>query len=349
MSSFRCFLCGKAGFVGGGFLNAPTVGPGPFVLECGVYSYGDGERKEDGDGRIQGVFPAIITPMTREGKLNEAAFREVMEFNIQAGVQGFWVAGGTGESVLLDDDENMRIAEIAADQSRGRIKNIMHVGATTTVRAARMAEHAARAGVEAVCCVPPFFYAPSDEAIVEHYRVVAASADLPFFVYNLPSATGVEITPDLMRKIQDGVPQLSGLKHSAATVSHVRDFASMGLSCLIGNGYLMLPALTIGATGCVDGPPNVAPELWVDIWKAYNDGDLKRAEAAQERASHVTHLVREFGLHNATKELLSERLGIDCGDPRPPGLPLTTERRASLMDRAAELGLTRVAVAQAGD
>ena len=298
---------------------------------------------------FRGVFPAIITPMTREGKLNERAFREVMEFNIQAGVHGFWVAGGTGESILLEDDENMRIAEIAADQSRGRIKNIMHVGATTTARAARMAEHAARAGVEAVCCVPPFFYGPSDEAVVEHYRVVAAAADLPFFVYNLPSATGVEITPDLMRKIQDGVPQLSGLKHSALTVSYVRDFADMGLNCLIGNSYLMLPALTIGATGCVDGPPNVAPELWIDIWEAYNDGDLKRAEAAQERASHVTDLVREVGLHNATKELLSERLGIDCGAPRPPGLSLTPDQRTSLLERAAELGLTRVAVAQAGD
>ena len=73
---------------------------------------------------FHGVFPAIITPMTPEGRLNEAVFREVMEFNIQAGVHGFWVAGGTGESVLLDDEENMRLAEIAVEQSQGRITNI---------------------------------------------------------------------------------------------------------------------------------------------------------------------------------------------------------------------------------
>lgn len=85
--------------------------------------------------------------------LNEDALRKVIEFNIQAGVHGFWVAGGTGESVLLDDQENMRIAEIAADQNQGYINNIMHVGAATT----RLAEHAAKAGVEAICCVPPFF------------------------------------------------------------------------------------------------------------------------------------------------------------------------------------------------
>ena len=294
---------------------------------------------------FNGVFPAIVTPMKADGSLNEAAFREVMEFNIQAGVHGFWVAGGTGESVLLDDEENMRIAEIASDQSRGRIKNIMHVGAATTPRAARMAEHAARAGVEAICAVPPFFYSREDRAIVEYYRVVGAAADLPLFIYNLPSSTGVEITPALMRKIQEGVPQLAGLKHSAMNLSLVRTFAKMGLTCLIGNCTLMLPALTIGAKGCIDGPPNMAPELWVEIWNAYDAGDLERAEDAQDKASEVAKLRAQFGTHATIKTVLSERLGIDCGDPRPPGLPLTSEERASLLSQAAELGLTRVAVA----
>lgn len=293
---------------------------------------------------FRGVFPAIITPMTPEGRLNEAALREVMEFNIQAGVHGFWVAGGTGESVLLDDDENRRIAEIAVDQARGRVTNIMHVGALTTARAAQMAEHAARVGVEAICCVPPFFYKPSDAALVEHYRIVAAAANLPFLVYNLPQCTGTEITPELMQKIQERVPQLAGLKHSAVTFSYVRDFAKMGLACIIGNSALMLPALTLGATGCIDGPPNMAPEWWMAIWHAYQDGDFKGAEAAQDRATEVTNLVRQFGLHGTTKVVLSERLGIDCGDPRPPGLPLTTEQRQQVLRRAADLGLTRVTV-----
>ncbi|MEZ4730681.1 MAG: dihydrodipicolinate synthase family protein [Caldilineaceae bacterium] len=288
---------------------------------------------------FKGILPAIITPMTPEGKLNEDAFRQVMEFNIQAGVHGFWVAGGTGESVLLEDEENRRIAEIAADQSQGRITNIMHVGAPTTVRAARLAEHAAKAGVEAICCVPPFFYRQSDDAIVEHYRVVAAAADLPFFVYNLPQSTGVEITPELMAKIQEKVPQLTGLKHSAPYMGHVRTFAQMGLACLIGNCRLMLPALTIGATGCVDGPPNMAPERWVALWQAYQAGDLAKAQAAQEHASQVADLVQPFQFHAIAKAVIGARLGIDCGDPRPPGQPLTTGERAELMGKIAELGL----------
>ncbi len=290
---------------------------------------------------FQGVLPAIITPMTADGNIDEAAFRAVMEFNIQAGVHGFWVAGGTGESVLLDDAENRRLADIASDQARGRIRNIMHVGAPTTLRAARLAEHAARAGVEAICCVPPFFYQQSDEAIVEHYRVVAAAADLPFFAYNVPGFTGLEISLALMRKIQDGVPQLTGLKHSAVNQSLVRDFADMGLACLIGNSTLMLPGLTLGATGCVDGPPNVAPELWVALWQAFQMGDRDRAIAAQRQATAVTQLVRSCGskFHAVAKVLLGARLGIDCGVPRPPGAPLTATEQVAVIATAQDLGL----------
>ena len=298
---------------------------------------------------FEGILPAIATPMGTDGRFNEAAFREVMEFNIQAGVDGFWVAGGTGESVLLDDEENMAIARAAADQNRGRIKNIMHVGAPTTLRAARMAENAAAAGVEAICCVPPFFYRQSDDGIVEHYRTVAAAADVPLFLYNLPQSTGVEITPELMAKIQEGVPQLKGLKHSSVNFTNVYNWVDMGLDCLIGSSALMLPALTIGASGCVDGPPNIAPELWVEIWRAYRSGDLARAEEAQRRATRLTMVVREFGMHAVIKALLSYRLGIDVGDPRLPTKPLTSEQRDQVIATAEAIGIGRVAVAQSDD
>ena len=298
---------------------------------------------------FEGILPAIATPMGTDGGFNEAAFREVMEFNIQAGVHGFWVAGGTGESVLLDDDENMAIARAAADQNGGRVNNIMHVGAATTLRAARLAENAASAGVEAICCVPPFFYRQTDQNIVEHYKTVAAAADLPLFLYNLPQSTGVEITPELMAKIQDGVPQLKGLKHSSVNFTTVYNWVDMGLDCLIGSSALMLPALTIGATGCVDGPPNIAPEMWVEIWRAYQDGDIDRAEEAQRRAVRLVFLVREFGMHAVIKALLSYRLGIDVGDPRLPTKPLTPELRDVVIARAEAIGVGRVAVAQSDD
>ena len=210
-----------------------------------------------------------------------------MEYNIRAGVHGFWVAGGTGESILLTEDENGRIAEAAADQNRGRVKNIMHVGAATTAQTIRQAERAARAGVEAICAVPPFFYNGSDDDVVEYYRAVGSATGLPLFIYNLPSATGVEITTDLADKIQDRVPQLAGLKHSALNFGNIVHFVNMGLDCFTGSGMLMVSALSLGAAGTIDGPPCAAPEPWVEAWDAYHAGDVKAAEAAQARASEM--------------------------------------------------------------
>jgi N-acetylneuraminate lyase len=290
----------------------------------------------------EGIFPAIVTPMSPDGTLNEMAFREVMEFNIQAGVGGFWVAGGNGESVLLSDEENMRVAEIASDQNRGRINNIMHVGAPTTKSAVKLAEHAAKAGAEAICCVPPFFYRQTDEAIVEHYRAVAASADLPFYVYNLPQSTGVEITVELMQKIQDAVPQLAGLKHSSINFANVREWVKMDLKCFIGSSMLMVPALSIGAVGCIDGPPCAAPELWVNIWKSWQTGNIDEAMDAQKKASSFTEIMREAGVHSGTKAVLTERLGIDCGSGRLPNPPLEGKRRENILQRVADLGIGAV-------
>ena len=290
----------------------------------------------------EGIFPAIVTPMSSDGTINETAFREVMEFNIQAGVGGFWVAGGNGESVLLSDEENMRIADIASDQNRGRINNIMHVGAPTTESAVKLAEHAAKAGAEAICCVPPFFYRQTDEAIVEHYKAVAASADLPFYVYNLPQSTGVEITVELMQKIQDAVPQLAGLKHSSINFANVREWVKMDLKCFIGSSMLMVPALSIGAIGCIDGPPCAAPELWVNIWKAWQAGDIDEAMNAQRKASSFTEIMREAGVHSGTKAVLTERLGIDCGSGRLPNPPLEGKRRENILQRVSDLGIGAV-------
>ena len=288
---------------------------------------------------FKGVYTAPPTPMTADGEVSEAVLREIIEFHIGAGVDGFWMAGGGGESVLLDDEENHRIAEVVVDQAAGRAKVIMHVGAASTRRATKNAEAAARAGVDAICCVPPFFYPQPDAAVVEHYRVVAAATDLPFFSYNLPQMTQCVITAPLMAKIQDAVPQLKGVKHSGPNFADVRAFSSMGLDTFIGLSPLLLPALASGAVGVVDGWPGVAPEIWVEIWRAWNAGDIAAAQAAQDRGIALCE-IREIGhFHGVLKAATGYRIGVDCGNPRPPGLPLTAEQDRAVQQHLANLNL----------
>jgi dihydrodipicolinate synthase/N-acetylneuraminate lyase len=170
--------------------------------------------------------------------------------------------------------------------------------------------------------------------------VIAAAADLPFFVYNLPQSTNVEITPELMKKIADKVPQLMGLKHSAhPSFTNIPIWDEMSLKCFTGNALLMLPALTIGAIGCIDGPLCAIPELWIDIWNAWQNKDIETAQKAQKKASRFAALLRKLGPHSSAKAVLSERLGIDCGSARLPTPPISEEGKKILLEHISNLGI----------
>ncbi|MQF68842.1 dihydrodipicolinate synthase family protein [SAR202 cluster bacterium AD-804-J14_MRT_500m] len=289
---------------------------------------------------FKGVFPAIITPFDHQGELNVDAFRQVMESNIQAGANGFWICGGTGESVYLTSDEISRVAEASVDQSGGRATTIVHVGSTTTSQAVRNAKASANAGADAICCVPPFFYGPSEQSLVDFYKTVVDAADgLPLFVYNLPQSTGTEITSDIMETLVREIPELKGVKHSAPNFENIRNFASLGISVFSGNGYMLLAALCNGAIGGIDGPLNIAPQLWVEVYNHFQSGDIQRAMDAQERANKLMDLTRSSLFPAVFKHLVGEQVGVDCGDPRPPLPALSKAAAQELSQKADSLGL----------
>ncbi len=297
-------------------------------------------------GRWKGVFPAVPTPFHDDGQVNESAYRAILEDNIGHGVHGFWNAGGTGEGGILNDQQRTTVARITGEVCKGRALSIMHVGAPTTESAVKAARVARESGCDAICCVPPFFYRPSERSIIEHYQRVADAADLPFFAYNLPQLTQVELIPRLMEKIQAAVPQLTGLKHSAAQFSFLNEYVAMGLRAFVGNGSLMLPTLAYGGIGLVDAPPGLAPWTYVELWDAWEAGDMDTAMARQRETKPIVELARMFGAQqHVVKVVFSERLGIDCGTTLQPVNQLNDEEKAVVIARARELDLVRSRVA----
>ena len=241
--------------------------------------------------------------------------------------------------MYLTEEENMKLATVSVEVCKGRATTIHHVGANTTDQAVRQAKFAAAAGVDWVCAVPPFFYKPSDEAVVAHYKAIAAAADLPFFCYNLPQSTNLELTPPLMAKLQAAVPQLKGLKHSAPTFGTTAQFIEMGLDVFAGDSSLMLANLVAGGKGCIDGPPLMAPEVWVAIYTAWKAGDMEKAIAAQKKAADIKFWVRKYGQPAVQKLVLSKQLNITCGEPRLPISPLSSKEITEVLDGAKALGL----------
>ena len=281
---------------------------------------------------FEGVYPAIITPLDKKNKFKEDIFRKIVEFNINSGAHGFWVSGGTGESVYVDHNEIKQVIKSSVDQSQNRAKIIAHVGSLTTYNSQLLAESAANSGAHAICAVPPFFYKPDIKTIIKHYKAISdAAGNLPFFVYNLPQSTGTEITPLMMKEIIDAIPNISGLKHSGPAFTDLKGFINLNISCFIGNANLMLPALTLGASGCIDGPLNAAPELWSNIWETFRKNKLEESMIAQEKAIKFSNIIRDFDMHASIKEIISQRLNIDCGNPIPPLPELNENEKANLI------------------
>ena len=290
---------------------------------------------------FKGVFPANPTPVKSDGRINEKALEKIIQDNLAHGVDGFWIAGSTGEGPVMSEVQRETTARIAGETISGRGLSIMHVGAISSESAAKVAKAARKYGCDAICCVPPFFFRGGDQMTIDHYKRVADASDgLPFFVYNLPQLTQVEITPDLMEKIVDAVPNVVGLKHSAMNFGDIRLFADMGLKCFSGNGTLPLPALTKGAVGTVDAPLSLAPWHYAELYDAWERGDIETAQRLQDGVLEIVNVVRMFGAPAAvTKLILTERLGIDCGRPIPPVTDLTDEQRLVVLAAARNAGL----------
>ena len=145
-----------------------------------------------------------------------------------------------------------------------------------------------------------------------------------------------------MQRLMEEVPQTTGLKHSSSIFANLLEFVGMGLDAFIGSGKLMLPAMTVGAVGSVDGPLCAAPELWMDVWNAYQAGDLAATQAAQERANAFHNTVTQFGYFGSILAVVSQRIGMKCGDPRRPLRSLRSDEREILLRQIAAFGLEGV-------
>ena len=297
----------------------------------------------------KGFFPANPTPVVDGEGIKEDALRAILEYNIENGAGGFWLAGTTGEGPILSERQRRETAEVSADVCKGKVKTIMHVGGITTELSIAGAKAAKDAGCDSICLLPPFLYPTDEQGVLDFYKEVSDACDnLPFFVYNLPQITGVEFVPGnatapgqvSMDKVIDQIPNVAGLKHSAANQAMIPVFKNMGLACFSGNGFLPLPSLTLGAVGTVDAPLSIIPAVYNALYQAWIAGDI---DLAQEKQKEVTKKVSVLKSYNsaadASKNLLSEILEIDCGRSIQPNRRLLDNEVKELITRAKEVGL----------
>jgi N-acetylneuraminate lyase len=295
--------------------------------------------------KLTGIMPALLTPFDKEGEVNLTVLRDLIEFHLASGVSGFYILGSTGEGLLLSEAERRLVAETVVAQVKGRVPVVVHVGALTTRLACDLAAHAERAGADATSSIPPIYYHVGVEGVKQHYQAIAAASSLPFYIYNIPGTTGVDVTVDMVQDLMTGLPTLRGIKYTSYDFRRMRQIIELdggSLNVMSGPDEMMVAAQAMGADGAIGTTLNILPRLFAQIYETFHAGDMATAQELQAKVNWVINLFLQLPTLSAVKEIM-RLIGFDCGSARRPNLPLTTEQQGWLREGLEEIGFFQFA------
>jgi len=284
---------------------------------------------------FKGVITALITPL-RDGKVDEAAFTQLLERQIAAGIHGVVPMGTTGESASLSLDEHKRVVELCVQVAAGQIRVIAGAGSSATDKAIELVRFAKTVGADGALVVTPYYNRPSQEGLTRHFESIAEAVQLPVLLYNVPGRTGVDLANDTVARLAVH-PNIVGIKDATGDLSRVSWMrAAIGgqFDLLSGDDPSYLGYHAHGGVGVISVTSNVAPEAMVALHRAAAAGDYAAARDWQDRL---------IGLHKAlfldnspspTKYALA-RLGLCTEEVRLPLAPTSDAVKPSI-DRAMD-------------
>ena len=292
----------------------------------------------------KGIIPAVITPLTAEGKFNTKAMRKLINYLIAGGVHGLFVVGTTGEFYGLTPEEKREIFMVTMDETKGRVPVYAGSNGITTRESVMLTQLAEECKVDAVSVLTPMFLTPSQDQLITHYKTVAANTSLPVILYNNPPKTGVSLTPQTVARLAE-VPNIVSIKDSCGDLTVTAEYIRLtrgraDFSVLMGRDTLIYGALCYGAVGSIASCANVAPRLCADIYEKYIAGDLAGSLEAQFTLAPL-RIAFAIGTFPAVIKESLELLGIEAGPCMAPAGPMTAEEREKLRQVLVGMGLLK--------
>ena len=233
---------------------------------------------------FRGSMPALITPF-KNGEVDEQAFRDFVEWQIQEGSDGLVPVGTTGESPTLSHAEHMRVVEICVEVAKGRVPVIAGAGSNSTREAIALTEHAKKAGADAALVVTPYYNKPTQEGLFQHYKAIQDAVELPIIIYNIPGRSIVDMSVDTMARLAK-LPNIVGVKDATndlARPMRTRIACGPDFCILSGEDGTAIPLLAGGGHGCISVTANVAPKMCADMQRAWREGDMATCMDLQEK------------------------------------------------------------------
>ena len=285
-----------------------------------------------------GSIPALVTPF-RDGTFDEAAFRRLVDWQIENGSTALVPCGTTGEASTLSNAEHHRVIEVCVEQAAGRVPIIAGCGSNDTQNALLHMNFSRKAGAAAGLCVAPYYNRPSQAGLIAHFSYLAENCDLPIVLYNVPGRTVTDIAPKTTIELANKFPeQIIAIKDASEDLSRVADHR-MGIGkefCqLSGNDELALPFNAAGGKGCISVTANVAPALCAQFQKACADNDLVEARRLNDQLYPLHYAMFEDSSPGPVKYALSRVMEGFSDEVRLP-LVACSEPARKAVDAALE-------------
>jgi len=226
---------------------------------------------KSGKNILEGAITAIVTPFTKKGDVDFTALKKLLQYQIDNGINGIIVCGSTGEAVTLTDEEYAQVVKFAVDEVGGKVPVWAGAGSNSTARAVALSKIAKSCGVGGLLHVTPFYNKPTPNGLVAHYKAIADAVNLPIILYNVPGRTGSNVLPPTIVRIAREVPQVVGVKEASGNINQIEEMiksAPEGFVVLSGDDALTLPAIIMGARGCISVVANEAPKEFTALCQA---------------------------------------------------------------------------------
>jgi 4-hydroxy-tetrahydrodipicolinate synthase len=285
----------------------------------------------------------------KDGKVDEAAFRKLVAWQIGQGSHGLVPCGTTGESPTLSPQEHMRVVEICVEEANGRVPVIAGAGSNSTVEAIALTRHAKQVGADAVLSVTGYYNKPSQEGMYRHFAAIAEAADIPILLYNIPGRAIVEISVETMARLAKH-ERIIGVKDATANLMRPsRERIAIGKDWLLisGEDGTALGYMAHGGRGCISVTANVAPKLCAQFQDACLAGDFAKAREYQDRLMPL-HDAMFCEPSPAPVKYAVSLLGLCTPQVRLPLVEATDMARARVREAMAFAGVVPSALAGEG-
>ena len=287
---------------------------------------------------FSGSIPALVTPF-RGGRFDEAAFRQLVDWQIENGSSALVPCGTTGEASTLSNAEHHRVIEVCIEQAAGRVPIIPGCGSNDTMNAKLHLNFSQKSGAAAGLCVTPYYNRPSQDGLLAHFGYLAENTELPIVLYNVPGRTVTDLKPETVIELVKRHPgRFVAIKDASGDLSRVTDHR-MGISkdwCqLSGDDELALPHSAAGGVGCISVTANVAPKLCAEFQAACAANDLQRARDLNDQLYPLHYAMFDDASPGPVKYALSRVHPWMTDELRLPLVQCSAEARAAV-DAALE-------------